>query len=56
MTASFPQSFQDPPLARRRRRTARYAIIQDIRDRTSGGMVLTASTLYAAIKRMVDGG
>src|SRR5262245_49959566 len=33
-----------------------YAIIQDIRDRTSGEMVLTASTLYAAIKRMLDGG
>ena len=33
-----------------------YAIIQDIRDRTSGAMSLTASTLYAAIKRMLDAG
>jgi hypothetical protein len=33
-----------------------YAIIQDIRQRTDGEVVLTASTLYAAIKRMLDGG
>lgn len=33
-----------------------YAIIQDIRVRTDGEVVLTASTLYAAIKRMLDGG
>jgi DNA-binding PadR family transcriptional regulator len=33
-----------------------YAIIQDVRDRTSGDVVLTASTLYAAIKRMLDAG
>jgi DNA-binding PadR family transcriptional regulator len=33
-----------------------YAIIQDIRRRTGGEVSLTASTLYAAIKRMVDGG
>ena len=33
-----------------------YAIIQDVRRRTEGEVVLTASTLYAAIKRMLDGG
>jgi DNA-binding PadR family transcriptional regulator len=33
-----------------------YAIIQDVRERTSGEMSLTASTLYAAIKRMLDAG
>jgi DNA-binding PadR family transcriptional regulator len=33
-----------------------YAIIQDVRERTGGEMSLTASTLYAAIKRMLDGG
>lgn len=32
-----------------------YAIIQDIRDRTAGEVALTASTLYAAIKRLLDG-
>jgi DNA-binding PadR family transcriptional regulator len=32
-----------------------YAIIQDIRDRTDGEVELTASTLYAAIKRLLDG-
>lgn len=31
-----------------------YAIIQDIRDRTDGEVELTASTLYAAIKRLLD--
>ena len=31
-----------------------YAIIQDIRERTAGEVELTASTLYAAIKRMLD--
>ena len=31
-----------------------YAIIQDIRDRTDGEVSLTASTLYAAIKRLLD--
>jgi DNA-binding PadR family transcriptional regulator len=31
-----------------------YAIIQDIRDRTGGEVELTASTLYAAIKRLLD--
>jgi DNA-binding PadR family transcriptional regulator len=31
-----------------------YAIIQDIRDRTAGEVELTASTLYAAIKRLLD--
>src|SRR5687767_11620269 len=33
-----------------------YAIIQDIRDRTEGEVELTASTLYAAIKRLLDAG
>lgn len=33
-----------------------YAISQDIRERTAGEMVLTASTLYAAVKRMLDAG
>src|SRR5262245_38932890 len=32
-----------------------YAIIQDIRERTEGEVELTASTLYAAIKRLLDG-
>ena len=32
-----------------------YAIIQDIRQRTQGAVELTASTLYAAIKRLLDG-
>jgi DNA-binding PadR family transcriptional regulator len=31
-----------------------YAIIQDIRQRTDGEVDLTASTLYAAIKRLLD--
>lgn len=33
-----------------------YAIIQDIRERTSGEVALTASTLYAALKRLLDAG
>jgi DNA-binding PadR family transcriptional regulator len=33
-----------------------YAIIQDVRARTSGEVSLTASTLYAAIKRLLDAG
>jgi DNA-binding PadR family transcriptional regulator len=33
-----------------------YAIIQDILARTRGEVRLTASTLYAAIKRLVDAG
>jgi DNA-binding PadR family transcriptional regulator len=31
-----------------------YAILRDIEDRTGGEIRLTASTLYAAIKRMLD--
>jgi DNA-binding PadR family transcriptional regulator len=31
-----------------------YAIIGDIRQRTHGEMRLTASTLYAALKRLLD--
>jgi DNA-binding PadR family transcriptional regulator len=30
-----------------------YALIQDIRRRTDGEIVLTASTLYAAVKRLL---
>jgi DNA-binding PadR family transcriptional regulator len=33
-----------------------YAIIQDVRERTAGEISLTASTLYAAIKRLLDAG
>ena len=33
-----------------------YAIIQDVTERTGGEIRLTASTLYAAIKRMLDAG
>lgn len=33
-----------------------YAIIQDIRERTESEVTLTASTLYAAVKRLLDGG
>jgi DNA-binding PadR family transcriptional regulator len=33
-----------------------YAIIKDIADRTGGQMRLTASTLYAALKRLLDEG
>ena len=33
-----------------------YAIIQDIRERTDGDVALTASTLYGALARMLEGG
>lgn len=33
-----------------------YAIIQDIQRRTDGEVGLTASTLYAALKRLLDAG
>ena len=33
-----------------------YAIIQDVAARTDGEVRLTASTLYAAIRRMLDAG
>ena len=33
-----------------------YAIIQDIAARTEGEVRLTASTLYAAVKRLLDAG
>ena len=33
-----------------------YAIIQDVASRTEGEVRLTASTLYAAMKRMLDAG
>jgi DNA-binding PadR family transcriptional regulator len=31
-----------------------YAIIQDVASRTAGELRLTASTLYAAVKRLLD--
>lgn len=31
-----------------------YAIIQDVAARTDGGVRLTASTLYAVLKRLLD--
>lgn len=33
-----------------------YALIQDIRTRTGSEVTLTASTLYAAIKRLLEAG
>jgi DNA-binding PadR family transcriptional regulator len=33
-----------------------YAIIQDVARRTQGEVCLTASTLYAAVQRMLDAG
>ena len=33
-----------------------YAIIQDVAQRTGGEVRLTASTLYAAVKRLLDSG
>jgi len=33
-----------------------YAIIQDVAERTGGDVRLTASTLYAAVKRLLDAG
>jgi DNA-binding PadR family transcriptional regulator len=33
-----------------------YAIIQDVAERTEGEVKLTASTLYAAVKRLLDAG
>src|SRR3954470_3696620 len=33
-----------------------YAIIQEVAERTQGEMRLTASTLYAALKRLLDVG
>ena len=33
-----------------------YAIIQDVAARTGGEVRLTASTLYAAVKRLLDAG
>jgi len=33
-----------------------YAIIRDVAERTASEVRLTASTLYAAIKRMLDAG
>jgi DNA-binding PadR family transcriptional regulator len=33
-----------------------YAMLQEIRDRTGGRVDLTASTLYGALRRMVEDG
>jgi len=33
-----------------------YAIIEEVRSRTGGEISLTASTLYSALKRMLDAG
>jgi DNA-binding PadR family transcriptional regulator len=33
-----------------------YAIIKEVEARTSGGVRLTASTLYGAVARLLDGG
>lgn len=33
-----------------------YAVIQDVRARTAGEVELTASTLYGALRRMLDAG
>jgi DNA-binding PadR family transcriptional regulator len=33
-----------------------YAVIQDVAERTGGEVRLTASTLYAAVKRLLDAG
>ena len=33
-----------------------YAIIQEVRSRTDGEVSLTASTLYGAVKRLLDAG
>ena len=43
-------------LALRGRDLHGYAIIQDIRAHTAGEVTLTASTLYAAIKRLLEAG
>jgi DNA-binding PadR family transcriptional regulator len=56
MTALSPQAFQILLSLAAGSDLHGYAIIQDVRDRTSGEMALTASTLYAAIKRMLDAG
>jgi hypothetical protein len=47
------------PICRRstsgwQRLARRYAIIADVRHRTGDAMPLTASTLYAALKRLLD--
>ena len=51
-----PPGLSDPAVARRRRDLHGYAIIQDVARAYDGGVSLTASTLYAAIKRMLDAG
>jgi len=56
MTALSPQAFQILLSLAGGGDLHGYAIIQDVRERTSGDVVLTASTLYAAIKRMLDAG
>ena len=55
MTGLGPQVFQIL-LSLADRDLHGYAIIQDIRERTGGRLRLTASTLYAALKRLLDQG
>lgn len=56
MTALSPQVFQILLSLADGTGLHGYAIIQDVRARTAGEMALTASTLYAAVKRMLDAG
>ena len=56
MTTLSPQAFQILLSLAEGADLHGYAIIQDVRERTGGDMVLTASTLYAAIKRMLEAG
>src|SRR5262245_40761624 len=51
-----PQAFQILLSLADGRELHGYAIIQDVADRTGNEIRLTASTLYAAIKRMLEGG
>jgi DNA-binding PadR family transcriptional regulator len=56
MTPLSPQTFQILLSLAEGADLHGYAIIQDVRERTAGEMAMTASTLYAAIKRMLDAG
>jgi len=51
-----PQAFQILLSLADGRELHGYAIIGDVAERTSNEIRLTASTLYAAIKRMLDAG
>lgn len=50
-----PQAFQIL-LSLTDKRLHGYAIIRDVRSRTEGRVNLTASTLYTAVKRMLEDG